>query len=234
MKIVGLFALILLTGFANAQGSLEKRLHIHKQYHPCTDIKREQQSPVNIIRANDKAKHDLKFQYKASHAVVINKGHTVEVDYDTTNALFFDAKRYHLLQFHFHTPSEHHIHGEKFPLELHFVHRSKDSSYLVLSVHFRQGKENPFLDEFLKDIPTEEHKEHFEEFVDINKAFPNKKKAFYYQGSFTTPPFSEGVRWVVFEQAQPISVRQIKAVKAIEGNNARKIQELNEKQIDKF
>ena len=36
----------------------------------------------------------------------------------------FGAERYDLLQFHFHTPSEHRVAGRSFPMEIHFVHRN--------------------------------------------------------------------------------------------------------------
>ena len=54
-----------------------------------------------------------------------NLGTTVEVLGDAIGGnLTFEGTTYKLLQFHFHTPSEHRIGEEHFPLEVHFVHSS--------------------------------------------------------------------------------------------------------------
>lgn len=54
-----------------------------------------------------------------------NLGTTVEVLGDAIGGtLTFKGTTYKLLQFHFHTPSEHRIDDEYFPLEVHFVHQN--------------------------------------------------------------------------------------------------------------
>jgi carbonic anhydrase len=41
-----------------------------------------------------------------------------------------------LLQFHFHTPSEHLLDGKPFPMEAHFVHVDSDGRLAVIGVMF--------------------------------------------------------------------------------------------------
>jgi carbonic anhydrase len=51
--------------------------------------------------------------------------------------------RWNLLQFHWHTPSEHEIEGRETPLEMHLVHsRVPDGAFLVLGVFMEQGRSN--------------------------------------------------------------------------------------------
>jgi len=57
-------------------------------------------------------------------ATVENRGHTIEVNHIENGRLVFDNKTYNLAQFHFHTPSEHRIDDEFFPMEVHFVHKT--------------------------------------------------------------------------------------------------------------
>ena len=51
-----------------------------------------------------------------------NLGSTVQVFLDGTTIVL--GKEYSLLQYHFHTPSEHYINGEYFPLEMHMVNQA--------------------------------------------------------------------------------------------------------------
>jgi carbonic anhydrase len=55
---------------------------------------------------------------------------------------------FELLQFHFHTGSEHTINGVRYDLCMHMVHAttaSIDRPYAVLGLLFEEGAENPFL-----------------------------------------------------------------------------------------
>jgi carbonic anhydrase len=56
---------------------------------------------------------------KPQGAEFLNLGTTVEVLADGSANI--RNKRYNLKQFHFHTPSEHHLNGAYFPAEVHFV-----------------------------------------------------------------------------------------------------------------
>lgn len=58
---------------------------------------------------------------KIEHAKFENLGTTVEVIANGTTE--FGNKTFNLKQFHFHSPSEHRINEEHFPLEMHMVHQ---------------------------------------------------------------------------------------------------------------
>ena len=55
---------------------------------------------------------------------------------------------------------------------------------------------------------------------------------FHYEGSLTTPPYSETVTWLVLDQVHDASAEQIEAMNRIEGNNARHIQEQRARPVD--
>src|SRR5207244_3770451 len=91
------------------------------------------QSPVDLpIRTGGSALREIAFDYKPTHLNVTNNGHTVQVDYDPGSGMAVDGKRYDLVQFHFHVPSEHRLSGTEFPMEVHLVHRASDGSLAVI------------------------------------------------------------------------------------------------------
>jgi carbonic anhydrase len=55
-----------------------------------------------------------------------NLGTTIEVVMNGTTT--FQGADFRLVQFHMHTPSEHHVDGEYFPLEVHMVHQAVGTS----------------------------------------------------------------------------------------------------------
>jgi carbonic anhydrase len=63
--------------------------------------------------------------------------------------------------------------------------------------------------------------------VDVNKLLPANRASYRYDGSLTTPPCSEGVRWIVMTTPIQLSADQIKAFTAIIHDNNRPTQPLH-------
>jgi carbonic anhydrase len=201
------------------------------------------QSPINIVSSDSKhaAIHKIAFNYHPSTKTVLNLGHTVQVKYDDGNTLRYEGRVYDFKQFHFHTPSEHLIDGITYPMELHMVHTLKQESnqtpvYLVVGLLFKEGKANPFLDKFLNAIPdsTGATNHLSNEFLNINELLAQAGSLHYYhyEGSLTTPPYSETVTWLLVKHIFEASPKQIEKLNRIEGNNARHFQQLHDRKID--
>lgn len=62
-----------------------------------------------------------------------NLGTTIEVLANGTTS--FAGSDFRLVQFHMHTPSEHHLNGEYHPLEIHMVHQGVGTSPHLSSLH---------------------------------------------------------------------------------------------------
>jgi carbonic anhydrase len=135
---------------------------------------------------------------------------------------------YKLLQFHWHTPSEHELNGEKFPLEMHLVHRAADGTLSVVGVWIKQGKENKELKKLFADLPTQTGEHRTISRFNLTRLLPESLESYRYNGSLTTPNFDEGVRWVVLAEPIEMSGEQIDAFKQLfpEGNS-REVQPLN-------
>jgi len=55
-----------------------------------------------------------------------------------------------------------------------------------------------------------------------------------YDGSLTTPPCTEGVRWIVMDKAISAAPEQIEVIKQVVGDNARPQQNLNGRVVNKI
>jgi len=193
------------------------------------------QSPVDI-RAQDAYDVNLEqliFSYyaKTTH---VSKSHGVKVAVDPGNFIVIDGNKFKLKQFHFHSPSETMLNGRSFPLEAHFVHVSDNGQIAVIAVFFEYGKNNPLLERIFRKAPAVENIESSLVFKpkEIMQLFPENREYYRYNGSLTTPPCTEGVRWIVMKKPLTVSKKQIKRFKElVPYNNNRPIQPVNARVI---
>lgn len=196
-----------------------------------------QQSPINIpgeYLCRKSPKHLVNFHYKSSPKDIVNTGHTVRLEYEAGSSLTFDGKEYNLKQFHFHTPAEHHMQGIIYPMEMHLVHQNTQGDYLVIGLMFKEGKPNPTLADILHDTPHKQGKVHTSHLVNAANLLPQSQHFYSYKGSLTTPPYTEGVRWLIFREVVEASAEQIKTFKALEGENIRANQLLFNRVVEEF
>lgn len=176
---------------------------------------------------------DVEFQYGPAEATVLNSGHTIQVNVSEGNGIVLDGTSYGMVQFHFHTPSEHTIDGASYPLELHLVHRDENGNLAVVGVMLEKGEKNPVLSQVWgKSLPKAEGKAlALKAPIDLNGLLPSDRAAYRYLGSLTTPPCSEGVKWIVMKSSVTMTTRQIAAFKKIFPMNARPLQPINARSI---
>jgi len=187
-----------------------------------------QQSPIDLTSAIG-AKVDVPHPawVPVRGGMVVNNGHTIQVDLANAGGITLDGKDYSLKQFHFHHPSEHTIDGKQVPLELHLVHAAKDGSLAVVGIMFTQGAANEAFNDIWATAPAKEGKAAVAFQIDVSKFMPAGTEAFRYEGSLTTPPCSETVHWTVMAQPQTASAGQIAAFTQLFPWNARPVQPLN-------
>ena len=149
------------------------------------------------------------------------------------------GERWELVQFHWHTPSEHQIEGQATPLEMHLVHHRSDGTaadgpFLVIGVFLEEGPENSALAPIFENIPMVDAADETVPVpgVDLTGVLPAGRESFRYSGSLTTPPFTEPVTWVVFAEPITVSSEQIAAFEGLfaEGNT-REVQPLNDREV---
>jgi carbonic anhydrase len=188
------------------------------------------QSPINIVSAKSADNlPPIQFEYKPSVLHIINNGHTIQINYAHGSFIKVGDKRYELKQFHFHHPSEETIKGKRFPMELHLVHSDPHGSTVVVSVLLEEGSPNPLVETLWSLAPGTTGSEKTDDKLQINAAdlLPTNRSYFTFLGSLTTPPCTEGVRWVVFETPVTISSKQVAKFSKVYPDDERPTQSLN-------
>lgn len=198
-----------------------------------------EQSPINIEFSQVKADKKLKrnqIYYKPTTFTLLNNGHTIQAEATIeSNSIIVEGNVYKLSLFHFHTPSEHQFNGQNYDMELHLIHSDNNGNLAVLGVMIEEGRENKILASIWDILPKGENEKVISEkyLIHLQDLLPQNQVSFHYSGSLTTPPCTEKVKWIVFEQPIEMSKVQIQAFKQIFLDNHRPIQTLNEREIIK-
>ena len=201
------------------------------EYEACSNGK--SQSPIDITGADSQNLPAIAFNYQPSALNVLNNGHTIQVDYDEGSSIEIEGGKYSLKQFHFHGPSEHTLKGVHSPLEVHLVHQNDGGQLAVVAVMIESGGENQALAPVWKNLPKGSGQERKPDGVKVNaKDFLPAEQLYYsYDGSLTTPPCSEGVKWFVLTRPIDMSNTQFAAFKVLFDHNNRPVQPLNVRMV---
>lgn len=191
------------------------------------------QSPIDINTTQNGNLGNIEFDYKWTPLKTLNNGHTIQVNYTSDSFIRVQGKVYKLLQFHFHSPSENIYEGKPYAMEVHLVHKSEDGQLAVVGVFMKRGKHNPIIKTLWDNLPLEVNKEHVVHSVNINafNLLPQNATYYYWSGSLTTPPCSEGVQWHMMKDPIEVSDTQINKFVSLIGQNARPAQPINDRQV---
>ncbi len=207
---------------------------LHRDFARCSEGRL--QSPVDITEAvPDSTAPTLTFDYTPDGARVTNIGMTVMVMHEGRSHLTLGERVHTLVQVHSHTPAEHTVDGERFPLELHLVHSDDAGALAVVGVLFRAGSANPAIENLLAAAPASGEEALPAAPLDPAALLPPQTSHYRYPGSLTTPPCSEGVQWIVMATAGEVAEEQVERLVALTGNIAtnRPVQPLGERTISR-
>jgi carbonic anhydrase len=174
------------------------------------------QSPIDIPAATvaSGVLADVAFSYAPSTGDIFDNGHTIRVDVQGGNKVTVAGKDYPLVQFHFHKHAEHTINGTSPGMELHLVHEAADGKAVALAVYLKTGAENAALAGVFQQMSTATAAPaRLAANVDLSALIPADRRGWVYDGSLTTPPCSEGVRFHIYETPLEISAAQVDSFK---------------------
>ncbi|XP_064293986.1 carbonic anhydrase 9 [Phalacrocorax carbo] len=238
-------------GPGHSHWSYEDREHWHVDYPDCAGT---MQSPINIditktifsphLRPIQLSGYSLPANQKLK---LRNNGHTVLLELPDSLAITGGyAQQYRAVQLHLHWGSlsghgsEHTVNGHRFAAEIHVVHyNTKYDSFKEAMVHpdglavlgafLEVGpRENPYYQEILGHLYKiqEEGEEVLVPGFNIAGLLPaNLKHYFHYNGSLTTPPCYQTVKWTVFNQTMLLSHDQMSMlVKTLRNDDSKPLQ----------
>ena len=206
----------------------------------CRDGK--EQSPIDL--ANAVPIEDSGIERRLGNTVLerrqrarvmdlVDNGHTIQITNDAAMTIELGGTEYELVQYHFHSPSEHTVDGEHALLEIHFVHKSAAGELAVFGLLVEEGEHSVMLEPIIAALPDgQDDPRHLEGLdLDMSELRPLPQHYYRYEGSLTTPPCSEAVQWLVMADKREISAEQMTAIVSRLHHNNRPVQPLGDRAI---
>ncbi len=199
---------------------------LRNDYATCASGQR--QSPIDIRDGIKLGLEAIRFDYKLTQFRIVDNGHTLQVTVGEGLGMHVMGKRYELVQFHFHRPSEERVGGKVYDMVIHLVHKNDEGQLAVVAVLLEKGSEHALIQTLWNNMPLERDVDVTPaEPIDLVQLLPEYRSYWTYMGSLTTPPCSEGVLWIVLKQPVQVSAEQVSIFSRLYRNNARPVQPLN-------
>lgn len=193
----------------------------------------EQQSPIDLRHFTPAKLEPLRFDYDLRAERVVNNGHCIQVHFEAGAALHVGERRYVLDHLHFHVPSEHRIEGRGYEMEAHFVNQDDAGNVAVIALLYSDGELDPAFAKLGSRLPgsANESAQPAKPLL-ASEFLPASHDYYYYVGSLTTPPATEGVAWYVLKSIQSVALEESRLlIRADDGPNARPLQNRNERKV---
>ena len=203
---------------------------LSEEYRTCS--LGSEQSPIDITDYTFGDGPPVEFHYSGVAIAARNNGHTVYLDYQPGNVIDVGGRRYELQGIHYHSPSEHTLDGESFAAELHLVHQDDAGSLAVVGLLYRLGEANPLIQHILDAAPDGIGSVELTDGPPAADYIPGIVNYYGYDGSLSTPPCTEGVRWIVMQSVGTVSQEQVERLQELtHGPNNRPVQPVGSRAI---
>src|SRR5215469_5449310 len=192
------------------------------------------QSPIDIETAVAEPLPAIEFAYQPFPLKVTDTGHSFQVNVPAgSGGITVGGEHYELVQFHFHRPSEEEIHGHHQAMVAHLVHKNAKGELAVVAVLIHQGETNAFLKPVFDHFPGKGTPEASVAgaTLSLGEFLPQQHGYYTFDGSLTTPPCTEHVRWFVLKSPVEASAAQVQQFAARYPHDARPVQPLNDRTV---
>ncbi|RKR06222.1 carbonic anhydrase [Kushneria sinocarnis] len=148
------------------------------------------------------------------------------------NTVTLHGHIYTLARIEFHAPAQHSVEGERAAMEIDFIHTDETEQTLVMAVLVREGEASQALDRIWSRVPDVDRSMTLNGEMLPSRLLPRERNGWSYNGSLTTPPCSEGVRWWVMKSPIHASRAQIERYRQwFDVDTARPTQPLNARYV---
>ncbi|GEO96385.1 carbonic anhydrase [Kocuria turfanensis] len=190
------------------------------------------QSPIDVPSNAPLSSSPTTLDYTVADFQARDTGHTVELHALSPQRITVDGTQYTFKQMHYHAPSEHTVGGTSYEAEFHFVHQSDDDALAVIGVLATAGKDNAAWSPVIDAVPATRGGNSPEVTgLTLTSLLPDSLGHYAYDGSLTTPPCSEGVRWLLLQTPIELSTGQIEDLRSVHSGNNRPTRPLNNRKI---
>jgi carbonic anhydrase len=158
-------------------------------------------------------------------------------DWTSHPSFTYDNETTYLKGWHIHAPADHSVGGDRSKAEMHFVHvNAEGHEAAVLAFRLDPGNSNStFFNQFPSMVGFDEMDVQQQMEVDLNLALDSVlhfNEFWTYQGSLTSPPCTEGIRWFVARQILFTGVDQMRSILGASTYSARAEQEVWQHRIN--
>ena len=198
-------------------------------YKTCGEGK--EQSPIDLVTADavpNPNLDNLTRVYAPADATLLNNGKDITMTFDhggntvspgtihvRSEADGGAEEEYKFKMIHWHSPSEHTINGQRFPLELHLVHANEEGHLAVIGILYKIGSPDAFYDQLEEQLRELRNASRVSAGVVELKSLQKRTGSYFrYVGSLTTPPCTEHVIWSILGKVRELSAEQLELLTA--------------------
>ena len=214
----------------SGKGSPQNWANISKKNKFCKIGYNQSPIDINLAMNKDFILNDLKFDYKISEIEKHNEKYYQKINFYSKSFVLRGKKKYWLKYIEFRHPSEHLLDSSPHSLEMQIYHKSEDEQWLAISYFLEipaiKNNENLYFNNLIDFLKSKKIEDKF----DLSKIIDEVSLSFFYEGSFTTPPCTEGVKWYIMKNPIFISKEQMSAIiksTIFVKSNARGVQKFN-------
>lgn len=193
------------------------------------------QSPVPLLGAIGVTPQLPTLRYRPSSFEVLDDGRGIVANLTPGNHARYARVPMRLSQVRVHRPGEHWLGDSPPDMSVHLIHETQHGPALIVAVSLMRGDEpNPALQSIIDALPLEPGgRVRSMAKLDASGFMPpeDKRGHYVYDGSLTTPPCTEGIRWLVMTETMSISAEQWMTFAQLFDDNARPLQPLAGRRI---
>lgn len=177
----------------------------------------------------------------------IKNNSTISLDYDKKGYISVQINKnklvYNLKELQIHIPSEHTINSNQTSLEFSLIHEkdskniTADDKFNTLIISMLYKSEASIDNALVNEWKFNNNGTIVSSNITLNKYFKPQHGFYHYQGSLTSPPCSENVNWIIFENYSYLSPGQMNQIKQFasklftNGNNSRAVKSLRSRNL---
>jgi carbonic anhydrase len=194
----------------------------------------QRQSPIDIPKGSNNWNGKMSVMASTETAFLKSSSRRfIEFGFKGATTLKINSEVYQLRSMQIHTPSEHTLRGLSFPVEMQFYFQASNGKKEALSVFSELGDKNSEVEKFVEALSRKGSEGQPNTLpISMEQLIPTYKSGYRYEGSLTSPPCTEGIHWVVFDNGMTMSHAQAEALRKIHPLSARPVRPIQGRVFD--